>query len=454
MAAIAIVGGGPGGLMTAHFLGQYLEGDHQIEVLEASSRVGGKIVTRSFGPSGPKYEAGAAEFYDYSALGPDPLRELIESLGLETIPMTGPAVALGNLIIPKFEDMERLCGTKASTAAQRFYDVCAAHLTPESFYEDEPDEDNAHPLTGITMRSFLDTIEDDTARRYIEASIHSDLAAEPHSTTALYGIKNVLLDDKRYASYYCIVGGNERLIDSLSKNITAKIRLERRVTAAEQIKGDRWRLSIVENGKVETRDFDIVVFALPNYWLGSIDWRGDHLRHSVQRHLAHYDRPGHYLRVTARFTQPFWRKQIAGSWFMHDAFGGCCVYDESSRLPTKDSSAVLSWLIAGTDAMAHASLDNQTLISRAVASLPETMVNAEGQFIEGHVNRWIGTVNALPGGATSLPMTLRHQPDQERLAGLYFVGDYMHDTTLNGALDSAEYVAGYISVALAEGQSA
>ena len=40
------------------------------------------------------YEAGAAELYDYSQLGPDPLRELVAELGLTTAPMWGQTVVL------------------------------------------------------------------------------------------------------------------------------------------------------------------------------------------------------------------------------------------------------------------------------------------------------------------------------------------------------------------------
>ena len=40
------------------------------------------------------YEAGVAEIYDYSMTGPDPLRELIQHFGLQTIPMDAEQVHL------------------------------------------------------------------------------------------------------------------------------------------------------------------------------------------------------------------------------------------------------------------------------------------------------------------------------------------------------------------------
>src|SRR5258708_18662449 len=80
---VAIVGGGPGGLFTAWHLTCKTGAACKVTIYEATDRVGGKIVTEEF-PGVGLYEAGAAEIYDYTGLGYDPLRELIQNqLGLE-----------------------------------------------------------------------------------------------------------------------------------------------------------------------------------------------------------------------------------------------------------------------------------------------------------------------------------------------------------------------------------
>jgi len=57
----------------------------RVTILEASDRLGGKILTRKFDSAAAMYEAGVAEIYDYSMTGPDPLRrELIQHFGLQT----------------------------------------------------------------------------------------------------------------------------------------------------------------------------------------------------------------------------------------------------------------------------------------------------------------------------------------------------------------------------------
>jgi hypothetical protein len=45
---------------------------------------------------------------------------------------------------------------------------------------------------------------------------------------------------------------------------------------------------------------------------------------------------------------------------------------------------------------------------------------------------------------------LRHQPAPAVCPGLYVVGDYLFDSTLNGVLDSATHVAEAIACRVAE----
>src|SRR3954465_7238624 len=83
---IAVVGGGPGGLFTSYLLEEYCGDLCEVTLFEAGPRLGGKVLTRHSATAPVLYEAGVAELYDYSRSGPDPLRELVEKLGLSTVP--------------------------------------------------------------------------------------------------------------------------------------------------------------------------------------------------------------------------------------------------------------------------------------------------------------------------------------------------------------------------------
>ena len=132
-----------------------------------------------------------------------------------------------------------------------------------------------------------------------------------------------------------------------------------------------------------------------------------------------------------------------------DRFDGCCLYDESSRDPGS-RFPVLGWLIAGAAAEAMSGQSDDELIAEALASLPEFLEHGRVLALEGRVHRWVGSVNAVPGGFNARSLDRRHRPEPVDHPRLFAVGDYLFDSTLNGVLDSAEYVAMWLVALMAE----
>ncbi|MDH7798378.1 MULTISPECIES: FAD-dependent oxidoreductase [unclassified Beijerinckia] len=447
MKRVAIVGGGPGGLFTAQILADKCGDLCQATIFEASDRLGGKLVTRTF-KSAPMvlYEAGVAELYDYSQFGSDPVRELAERLGLLTVPMSGDTVILGDKILNTDGDIRRKLGPETLTAIDDFHDMCEREISAENYYESYWRDDNKHPWSTKTFGDILDTIPDETARRYIATAVHTDVAVSPHLTNAMNGAKNVLMDHDEYLRLYSIVGGNERLVQRLAETTAAEVVKNAPVSRVAK-EGERYRLWYRHSGKTTHRDFDYVVFALPNYWLQNIDFDGRKLRTALDAHLAHYDHPAHYLRVSCLFKEPFWRSKVKGSYFMQDVFGGACLYDEASRHPGKKYGS-LGWLIAGTAALAMTNLSDQQIIDRVIDSLPKPLAEGRDLLLEGYVQRWVGTVNALPGGNPAHDLLQRHRPEPSEHPGLLTVGDYIFDSTVNATYDSADFATDLIMTEL------
>ena len=115
---VAIVGGG---LVVAKLLNDFPKTFVRATIFEASPRLGGKVLTRSFGSAAARFEAGVAELYDYSHLGQDPLKKLVFELGLETIPMAGRTVILNKKIITNPTSFKRHLGKRAEAEASKFY---------------------------------------------------------------------------------------------------------------------------------------------------------------------------------------------------------------------------------------------------------------------------------------------------------------------------------------------
>jgi len=442
-ARIAIIGGGPGGLMTAYLLNRRAQVPCEITIFEAGRRLGGKIRTGQFETAPVLYEAGAAELYDYSQLGPDPLVELVRALGLSRRPLNGRTVVIGDCLLKNEQDIRRGLGDAALDALKVFTRKARLAISPAEYYESDWKADNEDPLAKQSFAELLAGVPDAAARKYISVAIHSDLATEPHHTNAMYGLQNFLMNEPGYMSLYTIDGGIERLIHELAKRVSANVKLGCRVDRVERSAKDQFKVSFRHHQQSGSEKFDFVVAALPNNWIPSIEWSGEKLGRAMLNHYQHYDHPAHYLRVSVLFEKPFWRDQIAESYFMSDAFGGCCVYDETSRVDGC-TYGVLGWLLAGEAAVTMSNLDDAELIDAVIDSLPTRFGNGRELMLEGHVHRWVGAVNGLPAGFPARDPDARNVPEPEDHADLFVVGDYLFDSTLNGVMDSADTVAEWL----------
>jgi len=440
---VAIVGGGPGGLFAAHMLYDKLKERCNITIYEASSRLGGKIVTKQVGAHQAIYEAGVAELYDYSMIGPDTLRNFIKELGLECRPMQGGTVLLGDRVLRNMADIRRLCGNDTADAIRRFQWEAARQLSREDYYESHWEDENGHPWAEKSCRAILDAIPDREARHYLEIAAHTDLATEPHLTNGLNGLKNFLMDVPGYIRLYTVPGGIERVVDRLVQKIKAEVRLGWRVASIGRTERG-YRVAARHGCEFDEQEFDYVVIALPHNWLSMLRWEDPELEKAMRTHIARYDHPAHYLRVSVLFSRPFWRDIVPGTYFMSDVFGGTCLYDEGARYGDRNGCAVLGWLLAGSAAQTMSNLDDETLLREVLNTLPGPLAAGRQFAMEGRVHRWLSSVNALPGGNPTVDVRARHIPEPTRNPGVFLVGDYLFDSTLNGVLDSADFATDYL----------
>ena len=450
---IGIVGGGPGGLMTAYLLQKMADRTVEITLFDATDRLGGKILTPAFTKRAARYEAGAAEFYDYTPVDEDPLKELVTELGLSLNPMGGSSVIINNRVIANLDDIQDQLGLPARRALEEFDDRARGTMSPRVFYESDL-TDNSRPTdTNLRFNSELQSIAEDSARRFVECLIHSDLATEPEQTSVSYGLQNYLMNHPAYMKLYSIEGGNQQLPEELARRTRMQNRMLHTVTEICKTEGSRLRITALHDGILQSEDFDIVVVALPNDALPSVNYSDTRLSEAMTQHHLQYNHPAHYLRMTLLFDEPFWRGRMLDSYCMLENFHGCCLYDESSREP-ESKHGVMGWLLAGRDAEELSELSDTELIEKALDSLPEFCGDGRQHFLEGRVHRWIGAVNALPGGIVPQPPDRRHQPEPVDHSHLFVVGDYLFDSTLNGVLDSATYVSNWIASLFAEDDKA
>lgn len=455
LARVAIVGGGPGGLFTAYELQRLVDRPVEVTVYESSDRLGGKVSTMRFASLDARYEAGAAELYDYSHFGHDPLKELVEELGLPVRPMGGSAMIVDGRVVANTDDLRVRMGLNGEASLLEFDRLARDCMTPSEFYSSGDGDLPVAATPPGSFDAFLGTIECGQARRFIEQLIHSDLAAETHQTNDAYGLQNYLMNDPSYMRLYAIEGGNQRLVDEVAGRLAACVRIGHRV---ESIEGDSCGGLVVRHSAGGDRGeerYDAVVVALPHNQVPGVRFGGGRLQEAISQHHSHHDHPAHYLRATVLFDRPFWRDSLAESFWMLDQFGGCCLYDESWRDPLA-SHGILGWLIGGDSARDLAGRTDDEIVRTVLGSLPKFLSDAlstgRARMVEARVHRWIGAVSALPGGWTAMPIEQRHQPDPVGHPGLFMVGDYLYDSTLNGVHDAAARVAAWIAAELADGR--
>ena len=451
---IGIIGGGPGGLFTAYRLEQLCSTPPTISIFEASDRLGGKLLTEHFSTKDFQYEAGAAEFYDYSLIDEDPLRELVEHFGLPIQPMGGTSMVQEKKVIGTLEDTYDNLGDTAFRELIRFDNRAKSEVSPRQFYDGTSttrlESCTATPSEDRFSRT-LNQLPVET-KNYLKQHIHSDLAAEPHQTSHRYGLDNYLMNDPAYMKLYCITGGNDLLVNAITSRLSANIQLRTKVTAVHKTEQNTMQLSWNNGGSHSSQEFDAVVLALPIEPLKGIVFAGSELQSVMHQHITHFDQPADYLRITILFEKPFWKSWLQDSYCMLDTFDGCCLYDESSRTPGAQHG-VLGWLLGGTAAKKMAGQNDEELISAAIESLPSHNKEARKLFREAKVHRWLGAVSAQPGGFHQVNTDTRHCPDAHNCPQLFVVGDYLFDSTLNGVLDSADYAAGWIATMAAGGQT-
>ena len=113
---IGIIGGGPGGLLTARMLEHQATVPLSITIFEASERLGGKVLTRQFEALPVAYEVGAAEFYDYAEIDEDPLKQLVQDLGLPIQVLGGSSLIHGDRLVGNLDDVRETLGSEAAAA--------------------------------------------------------------------------------------------------------------------------------------------------------------------------------------------------------------------------------------------------------------------------------------------------------------------------------------------------
>ena len=436
---IGIVGGGFSGLLCAYLLECALGDRAEIMILEGSNRVGGRVRTTRLPEAGVTYEAGVAELYDIT--GNSHLRDLIRHLELETRPLTGtPYFAVGDHVVRDDVELEELAGRRGIDRLRRFWERGTELRPPSDYALAGHPRDNDHPWLRRTFEEVLAEIDDPFCQWFTAMQCHSDLATEPHRTSGLFGMDNLLIDHPGYCSMYTLTAGNEGLVQALADRVRSPIRQSAPVTSVDADEDRGLRVTFRADGREQSElDVDSLIVTLTPPGIRATRWSDARLQAAVSEHVRHHNHGTTYLRVTLLFRRRFWRHHFPEDYFVSDAFGGVTVYDQSPD-DGETGLGIQSWLLGGANALELSVRSDDEIVAAVLDAMPAELRLTDSRLLRGCVDRWTGAsgVSGLPGGVPLRPLDQRHSPDR-RWPQLVFVGDYLYDSTLCGALDAVLY---------------
>ena len=283
MTRVGIIGGGPGGLMTARLLERAFGASCRATMLEASQRLGGKIQSRRFDAAPVMYEAGVAECYAYEASGHDALRQLVAELGLTTVPTDSTAVVLNGALLRDDREIAAHCGDRTLERRSRIFAggpwPCfrsrAGTAASRRKTTDIPGRAGPAKRFWTRWRIRSQAVSEDRRPQRHGDRAASDQWADrtPEFPEVGARLRRAVFDRRRDGDAAAAAGGEPGPHRMSSSTL--------RWCGCREIATGVTRSAVSAARSVVQQDFDAVVVALPYNRLHEIEWAGERLRRAM-----------------------------------------------------------------------------------------------------------------------------------------------------------------------------
>lgn len=452
---ITILGAGMAGLVAAHELEEL---GHQVEVIEGSERLGGRVHTHRFGEgeSVPFVELGAMRIptkhrhtMDYiEKLGLSPKLKEFKTLFSEDGAYHTTSAGFirvrdaAKLIVNDFRTLMAGRNLREETILFGAWLTAIGNaIAPADFRATLRTDllDLLEVVDRIDLGPFL------VGEAWDQVDLHAVFAAHPEVRTICTGKLNRFIDDvldETSPRLLRLEGGMDQLVDALTSRIKGSIRLGHEVRAIE-ICDDHVAVTVQDGSQVRTLRCEHVLCTIPFSVLRKLEltgFSGDKLA------IINEVRYGSATKVAFRCREPFWERDgISGG----ASFGGGRVrqtyYPPVEGDPTKGAVLLASYTI-GDDADVLGSMpetQRHALVHGEVGRMhPE--LHEPGMVVEAVSQAWGQYRWSRGGGVFRWGKDVAAcEMERDRAARpegrLFFAGEHCSSTTawIDGAIESA-----------------
>ena len=441
---IIVVGAGLAGLTTAYELEQK---GHDVTVLEASSRIGGRMYTLYDKFEQGQFAEAGGELLDAVHVHKN-VHAYIEKFGLQLEEVgydhvDEGAYFLDGKLIP-YDQLKSVMGRKVNREYNRFWDELEA-LGEQVHNPKKPHKSaNAAYLDSMSVADWLDSLQLNPYARTLADQYITGEYDSPEALSALFLAQQV----KTYADIedddveiFRISGGNSLLPKAFSENIKGSIKLNTPVTDIKQTaKGVR----IIANGDVFKADYAVVTTSLPA--MRNINFIPElPSRKAKATQELNY---GSHTKVMMQYSKRFWLDRNLGG-------------DTASELPIgwtweatdqqAGSTGILIAYTSGKHADVRRFATEAALIKKMRSQIEKMYPGSKQMFIKAEVQSW-NRETWTQGGYTAYgpgQVTQFWGAFKKPFGKIYFAGEHtdnLYPGYLEGAVRSGKRVARQIGM--------